>query len=72
MNRSPEATDAYREELDRSVWPLSGLEEAAVEPINRSFRVDMAAWQLDHSRRTGDYDLAMIRRQLSRTRTAPP
>jgi hypothetical protein len=32
----------------------------------------MAAWQLEQSHRTGDYDLAVIERQLSRTGTAPP
>jgi homoserine kinase type II len=70
--RSPETTGAYREELARGGWPLSALEEAAIEPINHAFRVDMAAWQMDHGRRTGDYDLAMIERQLSRTGTASP
>jgi hypothetical protein len=32
----------------------------------------MTAWQLDHGRRTGDYNLAMIERQLSKTGTPPP
>lgn len=32
-----------------------------------AFRLDMAAWELDHGLRTGDYDLAAIERQLSRT-----
>jgi homoserine kinase type II len=70
--RSPETIDAYRGELACGGWPLSDLEEAAIEPINRAFRVDMAAWQMEHGHRTGDYDLAMIERQLSRTGTAPP
>ena len=48
------------------------LEEAAIGPVNRAFRVDMAGWQAEHGRRTGSYDLAMIERQLSRTGTAPP
>lgn len=68
--RSPETIDAYRAELARGGWPLSELEEAAIEPVNRAFRVDMAAWQMDYGRRTGDYDLAMIERQLSRTGTS--
>ena len=68
--RSPETIDAYRAELARGGWPLSDLEEAAIEPVNRAFRVDMAAWQMDHGRRTGDFDLAMIERQLSRTGTS--
>ena len=70
--RSPQTTGAYRAELTRNGWPLSELEEAALGPVYRAFRVDMAAWQMDHGRRTGRYDLAMIERQLSRTRTPPP
>jgi homoserine kinase type II len=70
--RSPETIAAYRAELARHRWPLSELEEAALEPVNRAFRVGMAAWQLDHGLGTGDYDLAMIERQLSRTGTPPP
>jgi len=70
--RSPATAAAYRTELARSGWPLSELEEAAIEPVCSSFRVDMTAWQLDHGRRTGHYDLAMIERQLAQTRTAPP
>lgn len=70
--RAPEVIDSYRAELARSGWPLSELEERAIVPINRAFRVDMVAWQLDHGRRTGDYDTAMIRRQLQRTGTTPP
>ncbi len=70
--RAPEAIDAYRGELARDGWPLSELEEAAIEPVYRAFRVDMTAWQLEDGRRSGRYDLAMIERQLSRTGTAPP
>ena len=32
----------------------------------------MTAWQLKDGRETGDYDLAMIERQLARTGTPPP
>jgi len=69
--RAPEVTAAYRAELARAGWPLSPLEEAAIEPVYRAFRVDMAAWQLEQGRRTGQYDLTMIERQLARTGTAP-
>jgi Ser/Thr protein kinase RdoA (MazF antagonist) len=71
-HRAPEALDGYRDELARGGWPLSGLEEAAIEPLYRSLRVDMVAWHLDDGRRTGSYDLAAIERQLSRTGTAAP
>jgi Ser/Thr protein kinase RdoA (MazF antagonist) len=70
--RSPETVEEYREELGRNGWPLTDLEEAAIEPMHHAFRVDMVAWQLDHGRLTGSYDLAMIERQLARTGTAPP
>jgi hypothetical protein len=41
--RAPEAIDAYRGELARNGWPLSTLEEAAIGPLYRAFRLDMAA-----------------------------
>lgn len=69
--RAPEAIDAYRGELARSGWPLSTLEEAAITPLYQAFRLDMAACELDHGLKTGDYDLAEIERQLSRTGTPP-
>jgi Ser/Thr protein kinase RdoA (MazF antagonist) len=70
--RAPEAADAYRGELARSGWPLSALEEAAVKPVYHAFRLDMAAWELDHGLKTGQYNLTAIERQLSRTGTPPP
>lgn len=70
--RAPEAIDAYRSELARSGWPLSALEEAAIKPLYRAFRLGMAASDLDHGVTTGEYDLAVIERHLSRTGTPPP
>ncbi|MGH3396478.1 MAG: phosphotransferase [Streptosporangiaceae bacterium] len=70
--RAPEAIDAYRRELARLGWPLSELEEAAVAPVNHAFRLGMTAWLLKAGAETGDYDLAMIERQLARTGTPPP
>jgi len=70
--RAPETVDAYRGELARSGWPLSELEEAAITPVYRAFRLDMAAWELDHGLKTGEYNLPAIERQLSRTGTPPP
>ncbi len=70
--RSPETIDAYRETLAREGWALTELEEAAIGPINRAFRVDMVAWELDQGRRTGEYDVAMIERQLAKTAAEPP
>jgi Ser/Thr protein kinase RdoA (MazF antagonist) len=70
--RAPETADAYLGELARSGWPLSALEKAAIRPIYHAFRLDMAAWELDHGRKTGHYNLTAIERQLSRTATPPP
>jgi hypothetical protein len=70
--RAPEAVEAYREELASSGWPLTDVEEAAIEPIHHAFRIDMVAWQLDHGGRVGVYDTAMIERQLLKTPTSPP
>jgi Ser/Thr protein kinase RdoA (MazF antagonist) len=70
--RAPETADAYRGELTRSGWPLSALEEAAITPIYHAFRLDMVTWDLDHGLKTGEYDLAAIERQLTRTGTPPP
>jgi Ser/Thr protein kinase RdoA (MazF antagonist) len=70
--RAPEMLDAYRAELAACGWPLSELEEAAVTPVYHAFRVDMAAAEMKDGLVTGDYDLAMIERQLSRTATAAP
>ncbi len=45
--RSPEVIAGYRERLKQLDWPLSELEDAAIEPMNRAFRVDMTAWLLE-------------------------
>ncbi len=71
-HRAPEAIDAYRAELATSGWPLSDLEEAAIVPVYRAFRVGMAAAEMAGGRVTGRYDLAMIERQLSRTGAPAP
>jgi Ser/Thr protein kinase RdoA (MazF antagonist) len=70
--RAPEMITSYRAELQQLGWPLTPLEEAVIEPMQRAFRVDMAAWFIDSGRRTGSFDLDMIRRQLARTGTRPP
>jgi Ser/Thr protein kinase RdoA (MazF antagonist) len=68
--RAPEVTESYRAEVARLGWPLSDLEEAAIGPVYRAFRVDMAAWQIDGGVRTGELDLAAIERHLARAGTA--
>jgi Ser/Thr protein kinase RdoA (MazF antagonist) len=70
--RAPETADAYRGELARNGWPLSELEEAAITPVYRAFRLGMAASEIDDGRQTGQYNLAAIERHLSRTGTPPP
>jgi hypothetical protein len=59
--------EGYRAELARQGWPFSGLEEAAIEPSERAFRVDLLAWHLDEARSTGTYDLPSIERKLTGT-----
>lgn len=70
--RAPEMVAAYRAELDDRGWPLSELEEAAIEPVYRAFRMGMAAAEMHDGDVTGRYDLAMIERQLARTGTPAP
>jgi len=70
--RAPELVDAYRAVLAAGGWPLSELEEAAIGPVYRAFRVGMAAVEMDDGLITGRYDLPMIERQLARTGTAAP
>jgi homoserine kinase type II len=70
--RAPEAAAAYRAELARGGWPLSPLEEAAVVPVYRAFRLGMAAWQVSDGLAAGRLDLAAIERQLSLTGVPPP
>jgi Ser/Thr protein kinase RdoA (MazF antagonist) len=70
--RSPAALQGYRAELASVGWPLSELEEAAIDPIDRAFRVDQVAWHLDHASQTGSYNLAMIERQFAKADIAPP
>jgi Ser/Thr protein kinase RdoA (MazF antagonist) len=69
--RAPHAVGAYRKQLARSGWPLTALEEAAIDPVYRAFRLDMTAWLVDQALRTREYDLPAIERQLTRTGTAP-
>jgi Ser/Thr protein kinase RdoA (MazF antagonist) len=70
--RAPGTIAAYRDGVAGSGWPLSDLEEAALQPVYRAFRVGMVASELGDGLRTGHYDLAMIERQLARTGTAAP
>lgn len=70
--RAPSMITAYRAEVARLGWPLNELEEAAIEPMQRAFRVDMATWFIDSGAKTGTFDLAMISRQLERTGTTAP
>jgi len=70
--RAPDMVAAYRAELDEQGWPLSELEEAAIDPVYRAFRVGVAAAEMHDGDVTGRYDLAMIERQLARTGTPPP
>ncbi len=69
--REPEVRAGYVEELNRQGWPLSDLEEAAILPIYRAFRLYMTAWQLDVGTRTGHFDAKLITAQLTQTGIDP-
>jgi hypothetical protein len=66
LARAPEAAEAYRAVLARHGWALSELEEAAIGPVYRAFRVGLAADQVRDGLSDGRLDLAMIERQLTR------
>jgi Ser/Thr protein kinase RdoA (MazF antagonist) len=70
--RAPEMSEAYRAETRRLGWPLSELEEAAMQPVYHAFRVGAVAWLLEAGLRSGGYDLELIERQLRRAGQPPP
>jgi Ser/Thr protein kinase RdoA (MazF antagonist) len=70
--RAPEMADAYRAEVRRLGWPLTGLEEAAILPVYHAFRVGAVLWLLDAGLRSGSYDLEAIESQLQRSGAPPP
>jgi Ser/Thr protein kinase RdoA (MazF antagonist) len=70
--RAPETAAAYAAELARRGWPLTELEQAAIEPVYRAFRLDMAAWAVHAGLLAGQLDLTAVERQLARTGTRPP
>jgi Ser/Thr protein kinase RdoA (MazF antagonist) len=67
LDRAPEALDAYRQEMARSGWALSELEERAIVPIHHAFRVAMAAWALQDGYRYGRFDTEFLVAQLARS-----
>jgi Ser/Thr protein kinase RdoA (MazF antagonist) len=71
-HRSPEAIASYAEEMADLGWPLSDLEQAAIGPVHRAFRVSMTAWVIDEARNGKSLDVAMIERQLRLTGVPPP
>ena len=69
--RNPDLRAGYVDELRRHGWPLSDLEQAAIVPVYRGFRLTVVAWQLDAGMRTGSFDTATIESQLARTGVDP-
>jgi Ser/Thr protein kinase RdoA (MazF antagonist) len=51
---------------------LAGAGWTVPHPVSVPVCHDMVAWELDHALKTGEYQLAAIQRQLSRTGTPPP
>jgi len=71
-HRSPETTDAYTAELAALGWPLTDLEQAAIGPVQRAFRLSMTAWVIDEARDGTPLDVAMIECQLQLAGVPPP
>lgn len=73
--RAPVMLEGYREELERQGWPLSELEEAAIEPVYRAFRMLAVSWELQRGLRAGNFDneqVAHVERQLAATGAPRP
>lgn len=70
--RAPEALAGYLAGASAGGWPFTDLEHAALGPVYRAFRVDMAAWTMRGGLVTGRHDLAMIERQLARSGVSLP
>lgn len=71
-HRSPEPIDAYAAELAALGWPLTDLEQAAIGPLHRAFRLSMTAWAIDEAWDGTPLDMVMIKRQLQLTGVPPP
>ncbi|MBB5833641.1 phosphotransferase enzyme family protein [Kribbella italica] len=72
VHRSPELLTAYQEKATALGIPLSDEELAAIEPLERIFRINMVMAALWTGQHTGTFDLVDIDHQLARTGTPRP
>lgn len=69
VHRSPGLLTGYQRTATELGIPLSEEELAAIDPLQRVFRVNMVMAELWAGPRTGRFDVPMIERQLARTGT---
>ncbi|GAA1508679.1 hypothetical protein GCM10009741_01750 [Kribbella lupini] len=67
VHRSPELLTAYQQQATELGIPLSAGEIAAIEPLERIFRINMVMAELWTGRHTGVFNLEEIEKQLDRT-----
>ncbi|MFI5708941.1 phosphotransferase [Kribbella sp. NPDC051620] len=72
VHRSPGLLTGYQRTATELGIPLTERELAAIDPLQRVFRVNMVMAELWSGPRTGRFDVPMIERQLARTGTAKP
>ncbi|WP_328321336.1 phosphotransferase [Kribbella sp. NBC_00382] len=72
VHRSPGLLTGYQRTATELGIPLSEEEMAAIDPLQRVFRVNMVMAELWSGPRTGRFDVPMIERQLGRTGTPKP
>jgi Ser/Thr protein kinase RdoA (MazF antagonist) len=72
VHRSPELLTAYQEQATELGIPLSPEELAAIEPLERIFRINMVMAALWTGQHAGTFNLKEIEHQLARTGTPRP
>ncbi|GAA0944894.1 phosphotransferase [Kribbella koreensis] len=72
VHRSPGLLTGYQRTATELGIPLTEQELAAIDPLQRVFRVNMVMAELWSGPRTGRFGVPMIERQLARTGTPKP
>ncbi|MEV6286509.1 phosphotransferase [Kribbella sp. NPDC051770] len=67
VHRSPELLTSYQQKATELGIPLSEQEIAAIEPLERIFRINMVMAELWNGRHNGQFNLQEIEHQLTRT-----
>jgi Ser/Thr protein kinase RdoA (MazF antagonist) len=72
VRRSPGLLTGYQRTATELGNPLTEQELAAINPLERVFRVNMVMAELWSGPRAGGFDVPMVERQLARTGTSKP